>query len=290
MDELQIGEILAVDQLGHRSNAPSAQGIDASVWPTVQVQCDANPPADTIPLYLAKNNDPLEIASDKPTRTLQKIQGHSFLSFDFKQVRARQDGDPNAKIVLALSQVGPFRVYGDDPRTLLPAPVSPTGFAQVDQPEQLEEIDTRIQIVWPHSADGTLAPVGQAEFVNIAVDLFRHGSLESVPLDYAPNEATGYPILYIAREDKQAELYAATENPQRYRLPRKTTFALNGQTFPRWVFDNVPIEPNQDYFFVVLLSPVSKDPARRAYPIVWSYTAKTRTVLSQTNNHSPCLP
>ena len=65
-----------------------------------------------------------------------------------------------------------------------------------------EQLDACIQIVWPHDERGELRPAAEVPLVNIAVDLFAHGTLDSVPLDYEPDDLS----LLVADENSPPTL------------------------------------------------------------------------------------
>lgn len=58
--------------------------------------------------------------------------------------------------------------------------------AIAQDPEAIHLWQPRISIVWPHDGRGNYAPVERAPLVNLAVDLFAHGTSRSVPADFEP--------------------------------------------------------------------------------------------------------
>jgi hypothetical protein len=118
--------------------------------------------------------------------------------------------------------------------------------------------------------------VDRATLVNVAVDIFEHGSLNSVPLNYN----AGPIVLYIAeanyamapaRSDAGSTSTVAVANPEPYRV---------GETqYPRWVFNNVIVEPGKQYHYLVRVQGVE------TFPTIWTHATDVRTYLP-----NPTLP
>ncbi len=58
----------------------------------------------------------------------------------------------------------------------------PSGIAA----DQIDAVDARIQIVWPHDEAGNFRPATEGTLANIAVTFFKHGTRLSVPVDWRP--------------------------------------------------------------------------------------------------------
>jgi hypothetical protein len=135
----------------------------------------------------------------------------------------------------------------------------------------------RISIVWPHDERGNFAPVERAPLVNVAVDLFVHGTLKSVPPDFEPD----FMDLMVVEGNNL---------PQRAnKTPVKTTYTVNGQTFPRWVFNDVPVKPGGQFHFLVYLIPFRRA-GFKFNTTVWTHAPDARTFLPQPELPPPCLP
>ena len=192
------------------------------------------------------------------------VGGVTFPSVEFNNIPADLAAEPGAKYRFVLMDGSNVWVHAADPRTIFPQQVVPAGYSE----PQPQAIDARIQVVWPHDAQGRLCPVAEAPLVNIAVDLFAHGTLNSVPLDYEPE----YLRLQVAQGNDPLVL-------QRDLVPQKITYTANGHTFPRWVFNNVPVEPGRQYHF----APYVVRPQNKGFPswtfTIWTHAADARTLL-----------
>jgi hypothetical protein len=147
--------------------------------------------------------------------------------------------------------------HGVDGRTRFPHPPSPTGLGTS------QEVDTLIRIVWPHDRQG--APVGvlDADYVNISVSVFAHGTNLSVPPDW----------------DGQVTLYRALNNGPLQPVGRGTKRLVKegSLTYPIWEFNNVEVSqaraPQTKYYFLAMVEGVP------TYPSVWSHGYDARTIL-----------
>jgi len=250
---------------GHGNPTPVAKSrmVNVSVWPSNQVACCQDP---GLALLVARDNEPAEVV--QPYGRVQVIErtvrGITFPSVEFNNIPANLAAEPGAKYRFVLMDGSNVWVHAADPRTIFAQQVVPAGYSE----PQPQELDARIQIVWPHDEQGRLRSVAEAPLVNIAVDLFAHGTLNSVPLDYEPE----YLRLQVAQGNDALAL-------QRDLLPEKTTYTANGQAFPRWVFNNVPVEPGRQYHF----APYVVRPNNKGLPswtfTIWTHAADARTLL-----------
>jgi len=260
------------DGQGHQTSVDRSRAVNVAVWPENQVNC-SSPPTDPLQatvLLMAVNNEPAVPVPVTPQLVLRTVDGVTFPSLEYNNIPADLAAHPGDKYTFVAgtgTYLGPAWVHAADPRTFLPDPVIPTGYSGPDP----KELDARIQVVWPHDANGQYAPVERATFVNIAVDLFEHGTNKSVPLDYelAAHRVPGEigPLL----------LYAAKENDPMLGSPpsaERVTYTANGQTFPRWVFNNVPVQPGRQYHFAALPAGLNV-----AYPSIWTHGPDARTYL-----------
>jgi len=156
--------------------------------------------------------------------------------------------------------------HGADPRTYFPQPDVPSGTATDD----LNAVDARIQIVWPHDAAGNPRSVRDGALANVLVTFFEHGTRLSVPVGWQPSGIT---------------LYGAWDQEVGKPLARKavvSTRQAGAISFPVWEFDNIPVER----------ATVSADAAEGAgatlylwvmadgvqtYPNIWAHGADSRT-------------
>ncbi len=253
------------DAKGRQTAAATATAINVSIWPTVSASCAQNP---GLSLWMATDDDPAVPVSVRGQLIQRSADGVIFPSLEFNGVPAKLLGNPMAKYSLVAGADVPVSnvwVHAADPRTYYPYPLAPNGHG-VPLPGQL---DTRIQIVFPHDAQGRQVPVAEASFVNIAADIFLHGSLESVPSDFEP-EAFSLQEAHGNSPLGQLQLGAATPQAER------TTYSVNGQTYPRWTFNDVPVQPGEQYHFAAyvywgkVLSP---------YSSIWTHAADARTNL-----------
>jgi hypothetical protein len=128
-------------------------------------------------------------------------------------------------------------------------------------------------VVYPHDEYGRYAPPERAHFVNISVDVFKHGTLESVPVDYPDdqwkNAIAWPPQVLVAEANNPPTVFYPYPGFE----PQKTTYTLNGQTFPRWVYNGIPVEPGFQYHFAISLGMRSRPPSVKGYSNVWTYAS-----------------
>jgi hypothetical protein len=152
--------------------------------------------------------------------------------------------------------------------TYLPYPVIP---AEISQNAAPTSVDTRIQIAYPHDKSGNFAGLETATLVNVAVDIFEHGTLNSVPLTYNAGPIllyiaeANYPIA-LARAETGSVATVAMANLEPYT-------AANGTKYPRWVFNNVMVEPGKQYHYMVRVQGVE------TFPSIWTHATDVRTYL-----------
>ncbi|HEV2125891.1 MAG TPA: hypothetical protein VGW38_24300 [Chloroflexota bacterium] len=157
------------------------------------------------------------------------------------------------------------------------------------QPPAAPLIDARIQIVWPHDAQGTPAPVASAPLANVEVYLFQRGTLNPVScgfgnkvvLRWSQNTlGPGLPTLQPAHDFPGSGTTGSM-------VGQRITRYEHGKIFPVWVFNDVPtgFDPAQPlsrlpntYFFVDVEGVDSRSN-------VWGHAAFGLTALPQ-----PILP
>jgi hypothetical protein len=125
--------------------------------------------------------------------------------------------------------------------------------ALAQPPAFLDGVDAKIEIVFPHGADGQPRPVETAPQVNVEVYLFKRGTKTPVDcsfdtpviLRWAENRY-GVSTLIPAHDDA-----LSVRNKTGEKVMRK----INGVRFPAWVFNDIDVSQaifnsrNQYYFF-----------------------------------------
>ncbi|HPL28810.1 MAG TPA: hypothetical protein PLG21_12225 [Anaerolineae bacterium] len=260
------------DGQGHPTSVEQSRMVNVSVWPSNQVACCQNP---GFRLLVAKDNEPAQIVYQEGQVIERPAGGVTFPSLEFNNIPADLADNPSASYrFVVLGEDTNVWVHAADPRTIFPQQVVPTGYSE---PRPLQ-VDARIQVVWPHDVQGRLCPVAEAPLVNIAVDLFAHSTLNSVPLDYEPHVLG----LRIAQGNGPLTLQPGL-------LPQKITYTANGQAFPRWVFNNVPVEPGQPYHF----APYVYEDLATDLPswscTIWTHAANARTLLPNPRPPRPAV-
>jgi hypothetical protein len=136
-------------------------------------------------------------------------------------------------------------------------PSYPLALAPLKTAWPASAIDARIQVVWPHDGSGNPAPVRDARYVNLAADLFAHGTLDALPPDLEPTVR-----LYRALNSGPVEAVA---------VGRKILVRSGDLTFPRWQFENVDVsaspDPASTYYFRVAADDLP------TYSNVWAHSA-----------------
>ncbi|MDQ4076023.1 MAG: hypothetical protein M3220_07230 [Chloroflexota bacterium] len=273
--ERQIAIVWPHDGQGNPASVAQSRAVNVSVWPRNPVAC-AHPANFT--LLVAKGNEPAQPVVGSTTRVMRPVQGGVFPSLEFNDIPVGLAAEPAAQYRFVIhGELVPTRgsfggnvwVHAADARTVLPEPVVPTGFSASPFPEQ--GFDARIQIVWPHDGDGNFVPVDQASHVNLAVEVFEHGTLKTIPTDQYGN------FLF------SAILFAAENNDPLERVevqPEVVDYEINGQRFPRLVFNDVPVSPGQQtHFLISVLGAGGKVVSPST--TIWAHGADPRTYFPQ---------
>lgn len=236
--------------------------VNISLWPTGPANC-TQPPTLPTTLYVARNNDPVAPVPIQPRWVVRDDGGSRFPSLEYNDIPADLVADPHARFSFVAGLASNVWVHGADSRTVQPNPVIPQGYAD-GTPKQ---IDPRIQVVWPHDEHGKPIPAETAHQVNIAVDIFAHNTLNSV----RPGAALGKVALLVATGNAPLQFYPNNDQP----MPSvQTTYPVNGQTYPRWVFNNVPVDPSTTYHFAVMVLGNVE-----SFPNLWTHGGDGRTNL-----------
>ncbi|MBI3977347.1 MAG: hypothetical protein HY331_04090 [Chloroflexi bacterium] len=220
----------------------------------------------TVRLWRSLSNAPAEPVATG-IRRMASVGGKAFPVWDFNDVAVEKATDPANKYIFRLTVDGvPHRssvwVHGADPRTIFPHQDVPTSTATAGS-----AVDARIEIVWPHDAQGREAPVSAATLANLAVDVYNRGTLQSVPADWA-----GTVRLYRA-------VNAGVETE--VGVGRRMTVTRGSLVYPRWGFDDVDVSAAR--------SPATKLSFRAAadgistFSNVWIHGVDARTIFPQTD-------
>lgn len=216
-------------------------------WPTIRLWAALN------------NNQAIPIAVAVPGvryTTLGALRTWEFNDVDVSAAR-----DPLNRIYFFLAVDGSnthtnIWSHGADARTYFPQQIIPGGIGVAGN-----RLDAKIQIVWPHDAQGNPRSVTDASLVNIGVDVFVSGSLLSVPLDW-----NGTVRLYRSLNNGIEELVA---------VGQKRLLTVDSLTYPRWDFNNVDVsaamDPLNKYYFRVAIDSVESTSN------IWSHGADGRT-------------
>ncbi len=224
--------------------------------------------APEVVVWQATDSDPaipLERAEQR------SVDGRPFPYWEVNDVDVSRANDPEHKLYFMVRTIGPVAAttiwaHAVDSRTYYPFPDMPSGIAVGD----IEAVDARILVVWPHDGTGQSRPVKEATYANVAVALFEHGTRLSVPIGWEPPGLT----LYGAWDHEVGSPLATTA----LRLER-TAGAI---TYPVWEFDNIPVSraaatdsPEQALGSVLYLWVMAD--GVETYPTVWAHGADART-------------
>ncbi len=192
------------------------------------------------------------------------VVGLPFPFWELNDVDVTRANDPAHKLYFMVRVAGSeaataIWAHGSDPRTYYPQPEVPSGLATAP----IDALDTLIQVVWPHDETGAEQPVSEADYINIAVALFKHGTRLSTPVGWQPagltlfgawNQEIGRPL---ARE--------ATAQTRR----------AGAITYPVWEFNNIPVgraaDPANKLYLWVMAEGIE------SYPTIWAHGADART-------------
>ncbi len=211
----------------------------------------------TLRLWRALNNGVGQVVATGVKR-LAQAGDLQYPVWDFNDVDVSAARDPRNKYYFWVTVDGQrtnpsIWSHGADARTIFPIQDTPSSV--LDQAPAA--VDARIEIVWPHDN----LPVARASQVNIGVDLFAHGTLQSVPASFSA------PVrLYRAINNGPLEEVGAGDRVLQTR---------NGITFPTWQFNNVDVsaarDPRNRIYFWVDVSGVT------SYTSVWTHGIDART-------------
>ena len=226
-------------------------------------------------LWRATNTEPALPMNEAEQRT---VDGQPFPYWEANDVDVSQARDGAAKVYFLVQVDGvdtatSVWAHAADARTFFPEQLVPSGSAT----GSIEAVDARIQIVWPHDAEGVQRGVGEATLANVMVTLFKHGTRLSVPRNWSPAGVT----LYGAWNAEVARPLATTAIA--------TTRQSGAITYPVWEFNDVPvdraIDPANRLYLWVEVAGV------RSYPTIWAHGADSRTFFPTKDEPiQGCLP
>lgn len=255
---------------------PGAGGlVNVSLWPQSAAHCEVLP---TQAVMVARGNEPLARPAVTPIRVERSPSGTHFFSQEWNDIPVAA-GAQYRFVQYGEMRPGYGKFYGNvwvhaaDARTLLPEPLVPEG--RLDAFAPVREYESRIQVVWPHDAQGNPAPVERATYVNVAVEVFERGTRRAVQPD-----AFGVMPFTL-------QLLAAPNNDPLFPVPqpvRQEQYSVGGQKYTRWVWNDVFVTPGEQIHFVVALLPKDSD-AFSPYSTIWTHAADPRTILP-----NPTLP
>jgi len=148
--------------------------------------------------------------------------------------------------------------HAADPRTFFPLQDVPTGVGPAGG-----SLDAKVEIVFPHDANGAPTDVVDGTLVNIGVDLFNAGTLQSVLADFSA------PVRLLRSANNDVAEFVPG-------VGQRITVVTGGVSHPRWVFNNVSVlaatRPPNNYTFRAFVEGVT------FFPNVWVHGAESRTI------------
>lgn len=280
------------------SSARSRSGVDARieiVWPhdfaTIDQAQLANigirlfmpeslqPPdcgwRPKVRLWRAVNTEP---ALPFKSAEQRSVDGQPFPYWEANDVDVSPAQDASAKVYFLVRVDGvdtatSVWAHAADARTFFPEQLVPSGLAT----GAIDAVDARIQIVWPHDAQGVQRGVNEASLANVMVTLFKHGTRLSVPRSWRPEQIT----LYGAWNNEIARPLAATAIA--------ATRQSGAIVYPAWEFNDVPVDramdPTNRLYLWVEVKGV------QSYPTIWAHGLDSRTFFPATDESiQGCLP
>lgn len=242
LEEPRVNVVRVTDDRGNAVPLAVSKKVDISLWPGQPVSCRERLGWFTR-LAVARDNEPPEPLLQLPVQRWGYGPTFRFLTMDFDGVAADLASDPSRQFKFFMPG-GSIWVHALDQRTHLTAALPPTGYADLVEGND-GVLNVRIQEVLPHDRFRDPAPVTEASQVDIAFDVFAPNTFASLRPDFIPE----------VRGGKQwATLWQATDSEpfkSSYKVPVQTRHAVDGKTYPRWVFEDVWVSPSAANHFVV---------------------------------------
>ena len=220
-------------------------------------------------VWQAANTDPVEPLDLAEQRS---VDGQPFPYWNLNDVDVSRANDPSQKLyfmarVEGVDTATSVWAHGADPRTYFPQPDVPSGTAT----EDLDAVDARIQIVWPHDDAGNPRSVREGALANVLVTFFKHGTRLSVPVDWQPAGLTLY-----GAWDQEVGKPLSSEAVRSIRQ-------AGAIGYPVWEFNNIPVARATtpagaaEEAGATLYLWVMADGGVQTYPNIWAHGADSRT-------------
>jgi len=152
--------------------------------------------------------------------------------------------------------------------------------AGLAQAQAAPDVDAKIEIVWPHDAQGNEAPAASAPLVNVEAYLFQRGTLNSVGCNFqgTPNLHAAVNYSEISRLNGVEEGIQQTDEIENI-TPQRSTRTVDGKSFPVWTFNDVPISPGPGSIYVTHVATYffADVPGYDVRSNVWGHGADPRT-------------
>ena len=219
-------------------------------------------------VWQAANTDPAEPLDLAEQRS---VDGQPFPYWNLNDVDVSRANDPSQKLYFMVRVEGvdtatSVWAHGADPRTYFPQPDVPSGTATGD----LDAVDARIQIVWPHDEAGNPRSVREGTQANVLVTFFKHGTRLSVPVGWQPAGLT-----LFGAWDQEVGKPLSSEAVV-------STRQAGAIAYPVWEFNNIPVDRatlpadagegvSSTLYLWVLADGV------QTYPNIWAHGADSRT-------------
>jgi photosystem II stability/assembly factor-like uncharacterized protein len=213
-------------------------------------------------VWQAQDNSPAKPLQRAEQRT---IDGTPFPFWELNDLDVSYAMDPQYKLyfmvqVEDVDTSTSIWTHGSDPRTYYPFPDVPSGVASGN----IDAVDARIQVVWPHDGAGNLRDTSEADYVNVAVAFYKHGTRLSVPVGWTPAGM----VLHGAWNQEISQPLA-NEAVMEVRK-------AGAITYPTWEFNNIPVDRAKEAANKIHLW-VTVDGAE-TYPTIWTHGADARTL------------
>lgn len=259
--------------------APIDQARLANVGIRLFMPGSLQPPAcgwrPQVVVQRALNTEPAQPVAEAGQRT---VDGQPFPYWEANDVDISPARDGAQKIYFMVTVAGvdtatSVWAHSADARTFFPEQQVPSGIS----PAALDAVDARIQIVWPHDAQGQERSVAEADLANVVVTLFKHATRLAVPRDWRPGRVT----LMGAWNQEVGRPLASNPN-----VAIRQAGAI---TYPVWEFNDVPVDRARDpanklYLWVEV-------EGIQSYPTIWAHGADGRTFFPAADEPiQGCLP
>ena len=265
--EPQIAIVWPHDGAGNAVPVTRATHVNVSIWPRNAVSCASN---EVPTLSVGRGTEPLPVSATV-TQQVRTVEGVTFPTVDYNDIRV-EPGEPY-RFFVAPSPVGPNSnvwVHATDARTFVPDPAIPVDTIDGEAVAGLAGLLPRIQVVWPHDAQGTYVPVSEADLVNVGVMLL---DLLDRSVEVGYEEAVS---LLVATNNAPLQVSPVEGVPVPIGLE-------GGIVYPTWQFNDISVSPGDQTHFLALT-------AGGAYSAPWTHAVDARTILPEPTLPPPCIP